>query len=113
MQVLFAGVAVARFAPAADWYARFFGRPPDVVAHETEVMWRVTDAGWLYVVEDAARSGRGLVAIAVTDLDQALAELAARGIDGGPVTPEGDAGRKSVATDPDGNSVALIQVASA
>ena len=71
MDELFAGVAVADFPRAAEWYGRLFGRDADVVAHDREVMWQVTGTGWLYVVEDAARAGRGLVAIAVPDLDEA------------------------------------------
>jgi predicted enzyme related to lactoylglutathione lyase len=113
MDELFAGVAVADFPRAAEWYGRLFGRDADVVAHDREVMWRVTGTGWLYVVEDAGRAGRGLVAIAVPDLDEAVADLRARGIGSGPITPEGDAARKSVATDPEGNSVAFIEVTGA
>ena len=113
MEELFAGIAVADFPRAAEWYGRLFGRDADVVAHDREVLWQVTGTGWIYVVEDAARAGRGLVAIAVPDLDEAVADLRARGIDSGPVTPEGDAGRKAVVTDPEGNSVAFIEVAGA
>jgi predicted enzyme related to lactoylglutathione lyase len=113
MDELFAGVAVADFPRAAEWYGRLFGRDADVVAHDREVMWRVNGTGWIYVVEDAARAGHGLVAIAVPDLDGAVADLRARGIGSGPITPEGDAARKSVATDPEGNSVAFIEVTGA
>ena len=112
-ELLFAGLAVADFPRALEWYARFSDREPDVVPHAREVMWQVAGTGWLYVVEDAARAGRGLVAIAVPDLDEAVSDLAARGINSGPVEPEGDAARKAVVTDPEGNSVAFIQVADA
>jgi hypothetical protein len=33
---LFAGVAVADFQEARAWYERFFGRAPNVVAHDEE-----------------------------------------------------------------------------
>ena len=33
-------------------YARFFARPPDVVAHDEEVMCQATQRGWLYIVRD-------------------------------------------------------------
>ena len=110
-QVLFAGVAVCGFEPARTWYERLFGRSPDVVAHEEEVMWRVTDGGWLYIVRDADHAGNGIVAVAVPDLEAAISGLQARGIPPGPVEPEGDAGLKAVMRDPDGNAVAFIQVA--
>src|SRR3954451_2210339 len=110
MDVLFAGLLVSRFQDALDWYTRFFDRAPDVVAHDREVMWRVTEGGWLNVLEDAERAGRGVVSIAVPDLDVAVRELAARGIGTDGIEPIGDAGRKARAFDPDGNEVALIQV---
>jgi hypothetical protein len=46
----------------------------------------------------------------VADLDGAVADLARRGIEGGPVHPEGDGARKASFIDPDGNEVSLIDV---
>ncbi len=111
MELLFAGVPVGTFRDAAEWYGRLFGRDPDVVVHDREVMWRVAGTGWLYVLEDPPRAGQTLVTIAVSDLDATVTELSARGIDTGPVEKVGDAGRRATATDPEGNSIALIQVA--
>jgi predicted enzyme related to lactoylglutathione lyase len=108
--VLFVGVAVADFAVARAWYERFFGRASDVVAHDEEVLWRVTDGGWLYVLRDDARAGRGIVAIAVPDIEHAVAELTSRGVPVGRIAPEGDAGRKAMVEDPEGNRLELIQV---
>jgi hypothetical protein len=48
--------------------------------------------------------------MAVSDIERASTELAGRGIAIGPIEPEGDAGRKAVALDPDGNSISIIQV---
>jgi predicted enzyme related to lactoylglutathione lyase len=113
VDVLFAGIAVRDFSRARAWYERFFGRDPDVVAHETEVMWRTTDRGWLYVVCDVEHAGNAIVALAVPDIEAAIASLDERGIACGPIEPEGDAGRKAVVRDPDGNSIAIIEVAPA
>ena len=113
MDELFAGIAVADFPRALEWYHRLFGRDADVVAHDREVLWQVSGTGWLYVVEDAERAGRGLVAVSVSDLDGALSDLAARGISSGPVTREGEDARKAVVPDPEGNSIAFIEVAGA
>jgi predicted enzyme related to lactoylglutathione lyase len=112
MDVLFAGVRVRDLSLAADWYSRLFGRTPDIVPNEHEVMWRVADGGWLYVVkdEDENRAGNSLVAIAVPNLDSALTELAARKITFGATEVVGDAARKAATEDPDGNSLALIEV---
>ncbi|MEV7802696.1 VOC family protein [Microbispora sp. NPDC088329] len=111
METLFAAVAVEAFPGAVEWYARLFGRAADVVVADNEVMWRVADTAWLYVIEDAGRAGRSLVTISVSDLDQAVAELDARGIRSGDIETVGDAGRKATVTDPEGNAIALIQIA--
>ena len=108
--VLFAGVAVSDFRAAQAWYERFFARPADVVAHEEEVMWQVTGHSWLYIVRDADHAGHGIVAMAVPDIEGAASALQARGVPAGPIEPEGDAGRKAVVLDPDGNSIAIIEV---
>jgi predicted enzyme related to lactoylglutathione lyase len=111
VDVLFAGVAVSDFETARAWYERFFGRSPDVVAHDEEVMWQATDRGWLYIVRDMGHAGNSIVAMAVDDIEAVSSALGARGINAGPIAPEGDAGLKAVVRDPDGNSIALLQVA--
>jgi predicted enzyme related to lactoylglutathione lyase len=108
--VLFAGIAVNDFAIARPWYERFFARPADIVAHEREVMWRLTDGGWFYITRDATRAGRSFCALAVSDIEAVTSALWARGIRPGPIEWEGDAGRKAVVVDPDGNSIAIIEV---
>jgi predicted enzyme related to lactoylglutathione lyase len=110
VDALFAGVPVRDFATALTWYSTFFDREPDVVAHEHEVMWRCAEPAWLYIVQDEARAGHAIVALMVADLDGAVADLARRGIEGGPVHPEGDGARKASFIDPDGNEVSLIDV---
>lgn len=112
MEVLFASVPVADLEAAGLWYERLFGRPPDIVPNESEVMWRVTDGGWLYVIQDASRAGQTVVTISVRDLGAVVEELTGRGIHPGPITLIGEAGRKTTSTDPDGNAISLIEVAS-
>jgi predicted enzyme related to lactoylglutathione lyase len=110
MEVLFAGVQVAAFAEAVEWYERFFGRSADVVPHDHEVMWQVAGTGWLYVVGDASAAGKAVVTISVSDLKAAVAELDERGISSGGIEAVGDAGHKARFSDPEGNVIALIQV---
>jgi hypothetical protein len=57
IESLLAGVAVNDFPAAADWYTRLLGRPADIVAHETEVLWHLAGAAWLYVLADRDRAG--------------------------------------------------------
>jgi predicted enzyme related to lactoylglutathione lyase len=108
--VLFAGVAVADFPAAVTWYENLFGRPADMVVKDDEVMWRIAEAAWLYLVEDRHRAGHALVALAVADLEQTLGQMASRGIDVPPIETIGEAGRKASVADPEGNTIALIEV---
>ena len=105
--ILFSGLAVAEFAPARAWYESFFGRPPDLVPHETEAAWQIATDGWVYVVGDAERAGNGLVTILVGDLDEQLAALADRGIAPARIETYGSGARKAVVADPDGNEIGL------
>jgi predicted enzyme related to lactoylglutathione lyase len=109
--VLFVGVAVNDFVKAQAWYERLFARPPDVVAHEHEVMWQVTDRAWLYIVRKPEHAGHSIVTVAVPDIEATTTALAAQGVAVGPTEREGSAGRKAVALDPDGNSISIIEVA--
>jgi predicted enzyme related to lactoylglutathione lyase len=111
-QVLFAGVAVTDLARVRPWYERLFGRQADIIPNDDELMWRVAaDAGWLYVVVDRERAGGSLVALSVAALDGELAALRDRGIEPETVEQVGDSGRKATVRDPEGNTIALIEVA--
>jgi predicted enzyme related to lactoylglutathione lyase len=113
VDVLFAGVAVADFGAAVTWYERLFGRPPDIRVNDGEVMWQIRDTAWLYAVKDRERAGYGLVALSVADLDQSVADLRDRGIEVGAIESVGDAGRKALVTDADGNTLSFIEVTGA
>jgi predicted enzyme related to lactoylglutathione lyase len=113
MEVLFASVPVADLHTALPWYAQLFGRAPDIVPNQSEVMWCVAGNGWLYVIEDTERAGRTVVTISVRDLDQFVEDLEDRGIVTGSIETVGGAGPKAAATDSDGNVIAWIEVANA
>ena len=100
------GTSAAYGAPAASVDA-----PGPVAAHDTEVMWQVTATGWVYVLHDPERAGSTVITVAVADIERTTAELTTRGIAVGPIAPEGDAGRKALVRDPDGNTIAIIEVA--
>jgi catechol 2,3-dioxygenase-like lactoylglutathione lyase family enzyme len=108
-QILFAGVAVARLDAALEWYERLLGRPPDMRPHEREAVWQVTETGWIYVVADEARAGKGLVTVMVDDLEADLAAIAQRGIVTGPVETAPGLYKKTVVEDPEGNLIQLGQ----
>lgn len=111
VNVAFTGVPVSDLAAGQDFFERLLGAPPDILVKEDEVMWRLTQSAWLYIVVDPARAGNALAAVSVGDLDATLAELANRGLR--PVSLEDLGGpRKATFLDPDGNSVAVIEVPS-
>jgi predicted enzyme related to lactoylglutathione lyase len=109
VQIAFTGVPVTSLAAGRDFFERLFGRPADVEVAADEVMWRLAESAWLYVVVDEARAGAGLVALSVADIDATLADLGRRGITPARVEAVGG-GRKATLLDPDGNSVAVIEV---
>ena len=111
VEIAFTGVPVRVLSSGRDFFERIFGRAADVEVAVNEVMWRVAETAWLYVVVDPARAGNGLVALSVADLDATLAELSGRGISPARVEAVGG-GRKATVLDPDGNSVAIMQVPS-
>ena len=106
--VLFTGVPVADLGAALPWHEAFHGREPEMRPHEREVCWRVAEAGWVYVVEDPERAGRGLVTIIVSDLDERLETLAGRGLV--PAETEMTSPRKVTFVDADGNRLSLAQI---
>jgi predicted enzyme related to lactoylglutathione lyase len=109
VEIAFTGVPVSDLASGRDFFDRVFGRPADVEVAADEVMWRVAETAWLYVVVDPDRAGNGLVALSVVDLDAALAELAGRGVRPARIEAVGG-GRKATLFDPDENTVAVIEV---
>ncbi len=104
---VFAGIPVTDYEPARAWYERFFGRPPDVIAHATEALWQGEGAGWIYVVGDAERAGRALLLLMVDDLDAQIAELAERGLAPDEVETVPGVYRKAVFHDPEGNQISF------
>jgi predicted enzyme related to lactoylglutathione lyase len=109
VEIAFTGVPVTSLATGRDFFERLFGRAADVEVAADEVMWRLAQSAWLYVVVDVARAGQGLVALSVADLDATLAELEHRDIRPERMEEVGG-GRKATVLDPDGNTVAIISV---
>jgi predicted enzyme related to lactoylglutathione lyase len=109
VEIAFTGVPVTDLSSGRDFFERIFGRAADVEVALDEVMWRVAESAWLYVVVDAVRAGNGLVALSVSDLNTVLDELSGRGISPAELEAVGG-GRKATVFDADGNTVALLQV---
>ena len=102
---LFAGVRVRDFAAARAWYERLLGGPPAFLPHDTEAVWEVGEERYVYIVEDAAGAGHGLVTLLVGDLDAHVAEIATRGLEPDERETYPGKARKAVFHDPDGNEI--------
>jgi hypothetical protein len=75
----FAGIVVSDYPRAIAWYTGLFGRSPDALVREdADALWRVPETAWVYVVRDAARAGKALVTVLLSDLDGYLAGIAGR-----------------------------------
>lgn len=107
---VFAGLVVANRDEATAWYERLFGRPPDFLPNDAEAVWQLAATGSAYLVADADRAGRGIMALVVDDLNASLAEIASRGIEVGAIEEIPGSGRKSVIIDPDGNAVSMLEI---
>jgi predicted enzyme related to lactoylglutathione lyase len=105
---LFAGLPVRDFGGASAWYEQLLGRPADMSPHETEAVWRLTPGAAIYVVQDPERAGAGLVTLALEDLDALEARLREAGL-AFDERVEGNAPRRLVVTDPDGNTLSVFQ----
>ena len=103
---LFAGLRVRDFAAARAWYEQLLGEPT-FFPHATEAVWTLADERSVYIVEDAARAGNGVVTIFVDDLDSRVAEIAGRGLQPDERETYSSGARKAVYQDPDGNEVGL------
>ena len=110
---LFAGIAVADYDSSLAWYTRFFGRSPDIIPNENEAMWQVTGNGNIYIVGDATRAGKSLLALFMTDLESQVAELRQRVLEPSAIETVPGLYRKAVITDPEGNMITLGQDISA
>ena len=104
----FAGLPVADYAAAYEWYVHLFGRAADIFPHETEAVWRLTPSGAIYVVQDPERAGSGLLTVALDDLDAHERRLRQVGLAFAELTA-GDAPRRLVVNDLDGNTLTFFQ----
>jgi catechol 2,3-dioxygenase-like lactoylglutathione lyase family enzyme len=105
---LVAGVPVSDLDVGADWYTRFFGRPPDLRVGE-EVLWDIDEHATLFIEPNAKQAGAGRITLAVAGLDELLEGLAARRIHHEPIVTYSNGARHVNIPDPDGNRISLIE----
>src|SRR5215472_1293722 len=96
---VFAGLVVSDRDRAAEWYARLFGRPADMLPNDAEAAWQLSESASLYLLADPARAGRGVFTFMVNDLDGVRTEITARGVTAPTAEQVGTAGRRCLVTD--------------
>lgn len=104
-----AAVPVADIGAAHAWYERLLGRPADDVPMGEAAEWHVTAGGSIQVVLDAERAGSGMVTLAVDDMDEQVAVLAARGLTLAAVDAASGMFRIATIADPEGNAITFAQ----
>ncbi|HET9114589.1 MAG TPA: hypothetical protein VFN33_00705 [Gaiellaceae bacterium] len=104
----FAGLPVADYTAAHDWYVRLLHREADMFPHDRECVWQLTPTSSLYVVEDPERAGSALVTLALGDLDAHEQRLREAGLTFSEEAG-GSAPRRLTVNDLDGNRLAFFQ----
>jgi hypothetical protein len=112
IEQIFAGIATTDHEAAFGFYERVLGKPPDMLPTDGEAVWQVAGAGWIYVVADPARAGRGLLTLMVDDLETHVAGLRGRGLAPGAIETVPGLFSKAELTDLDGNRVTFAQALS-
>lgn len=109
---MFAGIPVRDFKTALEWYQRFFGCAPSFFPNDREAVWAVSDQRWVYIIVESERAGGTIQTIMCDGLEEAIAEISARGIDfSKEEIPDANV-RKVMYYDPDGNEIGVGRIPS-
>ena len=102
---LFAGVPVANYGIALQWYEQLLGSPPSFFPHDTEAVWELAEHRYLYIVLQPENAGHARLTLFVADLSVLVKRIADRGLD--PTTQEEypNGVRKITYRDADGNEI--------
>jgi catechol 2,3-dioxygenase-like lactoylglutathione lyase family enzyme len=100
---LFAGIRVANYAAAVEWYARLFGSPPSLVPTEGEAVWQLAEHRYVFIEHRPEHAGHARHLVFVDDLDALVARVADRGLTPAQQETFANGVRKVAYRDPDGN----------
>ena len=102
---LFAGIPVADYPAALEWYERLLGFPPTFFPNDIEAVWELAEHRFAYIEHRPEHAGHARHTLFVDDLDAVVAQIADRGLD--PVERETYANgvRKITYRDSDGNEI--------
>jgi Glyoxalase-like domain len=105
LPALFAGISVADYGAAQEWYARLFDGPASFHPNDEEAVWELAESRSVYVRHRPEHAGHALLTLFVDDLGERVAGIAERGL-----TPHLDETydngvRKVTYRDPEGNEI--------
>jgi hypothetical protein len=102
---LFAGIPVAEYAAALEWYQRLLGSPPAFFPNAIEAVWELAEHRYVYIVQQPEHAGHARLLVFVDDLDALVAQIADRGVDPVERATYSNGVRKVTYRDLDGNEV--------
>jgi hypothetical protein len=104
---LYAGIPVADFAAAVNWYERLLGAPPTSLPYDSEAVWELAENRYLYVWQQPERAGHALHLLFVDGLDALVAQIAERGLDPSKRETYSNGVSRIAYVDPDGSEIAF------
>lgn len=102
---LFAGIPVADYAAALEWYQRLFGSQPSFLPNDIEAVWEIAEHRFVFIEQKPDRAGNARHLIFVDDLDLLVGDIAERGLDPAERETLPNGVRKAAYRDRDGNEV--------
>ncbi len=103
-----ASVAVKDLQSAVQWYEALFGRAPDSTPMPEVAEWKFPHGGWLQVYQLPERAGSGSFTLAVSDIDEVIANVEKLGIDA-TQRSSGEKVKTLMIVDPDENHIAFAE----
>ncbi len=105
LPALFAGISVADYAAAQEWYERLFGQAPTFHPNDVEAVWEVAPGRSVYVEDRPEHAGHALVTLFVDDLAERVAAITERGLEPHLDETYDNGVRKVTYRDPEGNEI--------
>ena len=102
---LFAGIPVADYAAALQWYERLLGSPPAFFPHDTEAVWELAEHRYVYIVQQPEHAGHARHTLFVDDRDGLVAQITDWGLDPSQRETYANGVRKITYRDLDGNEI--------
>lgn len=100
---LFAGIYVANYAKALEWYERLLGSSPAFFPNDIEAVWKLAEQRYVYIRLRPEHAGHALHLVFVDELETLTVQIAERGLDPAEQETYPNGVRKITYRDPDGN----------